>query len=196
MTTTDSARVPGFSPSLRHSVLTPMTLPPGSDNGPSVPGTTPAKSCVPPSTASPIASSSRSVSSEKSNETPVGAGPAQQGERDVGRAGVHHDGAPSWTASDLAQRALDDLPVDGAVGAVAAGGPDLAAQDGGQGGLVELEDDLRRRECGGVPPRGARAAPRRASRPGRGRRPGRRARPRRSAAPGRRRASTGRRPAP
>ena len=38
-----SASSPGASPSLRHSVLTPLTLPAGSDNGASVPGTTPAK---------------------------------------------------------------------------------------------------------------------------------------------------------
>jgi hypothetical protein len=34
------------------------------------------------------------------------------------------------------------LTVDGAVRAVAAGAPDLAAQDGDEGGFVELKDEL------------------------------------------------------
>src|SRR5690606_27590083 len=73
VTITDSASSAGDSPILRHSDLTPLTLPAGSDNPPSggpAAGTTPAKSTVPASTASPIASSSLSVSSPASKETP------------------------------------------------------------------------------------------------------------------------------
>lgn len=71
------------------------------------------------------------------------AGPAQQGERDVRGAGVDHDGAVAVHPDDLTEGGLHDLPVDGAVGVVAAGRLHLAAQDGGQGGFVELEHDLR-----------------------------------------------------
>ncbi len=64
---------------------------------------------------------------------------------------MDHDGAavvpvavPAVVHGDhVAEGRLDDLAVDRAVGAVAAGGIDLSAQDGGEGRLVELEDEPR-----------------------------------------------------
>ena len=137
----------------------------------SVPGTTPAKSWVPPSTASPIASSSRSVSRREIERDAGRAGPAQQRERHVGCAGVHDHRPPSLTATTSRSSVLDDLPVDGPVGAVAAGRPDLPAQHGGEGRLVELQHRPARPAPGGAPRRDARTAPPRARPRGRGGRP-------------------------
>lgn len=69
--------------------------------------------------------------------------PPQQGEGDVGCARVDHDGTTRVNPDDVAQAGLDDLTVDGPVGAVPAGAPHLPAQDADEGRLVELEHDLR-----------------------------------------------------
>ena len=44
-------------------------------------------------------------------------------------------------ADDVAEGGLDDLAVDGAVRAVAAGGAHVPGEDGDEGGFVELEDE-------------------------------------------------------
>ena len=151
MTPTEYPSVPGASPSLRHNDRTPLTLPAGSDNrGIRCPcrGRHRRSSAVPPSTASPNASQSRSVSRPKSNETPAAPGPAQQCERHVGRAGVDGDGHARRRRSARAARPRRP-PGPPRVGAVAAGGGHPAAQHRGERGLVELEDDARARH----PPR-------------------------------------------